>query len=219
VSLNSFDVARQNMINSQLRPNRLTDDRVADAIEKVSREIFVPEDKRGVAYMDEDIHLGNGRYIMEPITFAKLVQVAQLSENDVVLDVACTTGYSTAVLSYLANTIVGVEENDELASQAQDNLTQSEIANADVLVASHAGGYPDQSPYSVIFIQGAVSEVPKSLLNQLGEGGRLLAVVRNGQVGQAHIYRSLRGRIADQVLFDASVPVLPGFEPADNFEF
>ena len=207
------------MIDSQLRPNRLTDDRVADAIKKVSREIFVPKDKRGVAYMDEDIHLGHGRYIMEPITFAKLVQVAQLAESDVVLDVACTTGYSTAVLSYLANTIVGVEENDELASQAQDNLTQAEIANADVLVANHAGGYPKQSPYSVIFIQGAVSEVPNSLFNQLDEGGRLLAVVRDGQVGRAHIYRRLRGRIADQVLFDASVPILPGFESVRKFEF
>ena len=82
MSLNSFDVARQNMINSQLRPNRLTDDRVADAIEKVSREIFVPEDKRGVAYMDEDIHLGHGRYIMEPITFAKLVQDSLFAEHE-----------------------------------------------------------------------------------------------------------------------------------------
>lgn len=215
----AFDMARQNMVESQLRPNSLTDDRIADAIAKVSRELFVPEEKRGVAYMDEDISVAAGRYLMEPITFARLVQAANLGSDDVVLDVACATGYSTAVLSYLCATVVGVEENQDLATKAQDLLTAVEIANADVLTAPHTQGYAKLAPYSAIFLQGAVTTVPQALFDQLEEGGRLLCVVRSQIIGQAHMYTKVNGRIADRVLFDASVPVLPGFEATSTFAF
>lgn len=216
---NSFETARTNMVDGQLRPNRLTDDRLQDAIERVLREDFVPKAMRGVAYMDEDIRVAEGRYLMEPVTFARLVQAADITEADSVLDVACATGYSTAVLSYLAGTVVGVEEDENLAKAAQDNLTTAEIANADVVQGSHKGGYAKQAPYTAIFVQGAVNEVPQALFDQLDEGGRLMAITRTGLVGHVHIYAKVKGYISDKVLFEASVPVLPGFETKTGFTF
>ena len=211
--------ARRHMVDCQLLPNKVTDDRLIEVMGQLPRELFVPKTFKGVAYLDEDLPVSEGRYIMEPMVFARLVQAAAMTSADVVLDVGCATGYSTAVLARLANMAVAVEEDDILAEQATQNLTEAAVDNAAVMAAPLAGGYPEQAPYDVIVLEGAVPDVPASLLDQLGEGGRLVAVVNDSHVGKAVLYTKTGGVIGHRALFDGTVPVLPGFQREASFVF
>jgi protein-L-isoaspartate(D-aspartate) O-methyltransferase len=211
--------ARLAMIQSQVLPNKVTNQRVTGALNAVPRENFVPKALRGVAYVDEDLPVGEGRYLMEPMVFARLLQAADVVDTDVVLDIGCATGYSSAVLAQLAATVVAVEENETLARRATEQLAALEVANAAVITAPLKDGYADQQPYDVILLNGSVPEIPEALINQLAEGGRLVAVVRGGVVGRAVLISREDGVINRLDLFDASVPHLPGFEKDHEFRF
>jgi protein-L-isoaspartate(D-aspartate) O-methyltransferase len=211
--------ARLAMIQSQVIPNKVTDERVTSALNTVPRENFVPKALRGVAYIDEDVPVGEGRHLMEPMVFARMLQAAAITEADVVLDIGCATGYSTAVLAQMSATVVAVEENETLAQRATDQLAAQEVANAAVITAPLNAGYPDQQPYDVIILNGSVDEIPQSLVGQLAEGGRLVAVVRHGVIGRAVLMTREDGVINRIDLFDASVPRLPGFEKEAEFSF
>ncbi len=215
-----FDTARWNMVESQLRTNKVTDLRVLDAFETVPRERFVPEPLRGIAYIDEDVALGGGRFVMEPRVLARLLQAAQPEPEDVALDLGCGSGYATAILSRLVATVVALEDDAALAAAANRTLGELEIDNAVVVEGRLADGYPKQAPYNVILLNGAVSEVPLAIADQLAEGGRLVTVVSAGAgLGRATLMRRDSGVISSRILCDAAVPVLPGFEAAPGFVF
>jgi protein-L-isoaspartate(D-aspartate) O-methyltransferase len=211
--------ARVNMVNNQLLTNKLTDDRIAQALLSVPRENFVPKDLRGVAYMDEDIPLGNGRFLMEPMIFARMLQAATIGPRDVVLDVACADGYSTAVLAQLAAAVVGLEVDDAAVAGAEQRLAALNIDNAAVVAGELIMGCGDQGPYDVIFINGAVGELPPAYADQLAEGGRLVVVERQGLDSRAVLYLNRDGMLSRRELFDAMIPILPGFQLADAFHF
>ena len=182
--------ARANMVDNQVRPNRVTDGPVLAAMGLVPRERFVPDDFAGIAYIDEDIAVSPGRYLMEPMVFARLLQAAEITSDDVVLDVGCGSGYSTAVLARLADTVVAVESDAALAEKAIALMTELDADNTAVVTGVLAEGYIKQAPYDVIVLGGAVPEAPRALTDQLAEGGRLVAVVTgNGQVGRATLFR------------------------------
>ena len=211
--------ARRNMVNNQLLTNKLTDDRVAQALLSVPRENFVPKSLRGVAYLDEDIPLGNSRYLMEPMTFARMLQSAAIQSGDVVLDVACATGYSTAVLAQLASAVVGLETDAEAVAVAEVQLAALNVDNAAIIADELTDGCSAQGPYDVILVNGAVEEVPKAYLGQLAEGGRMVVVERQGQASRAVLYSNRGGLLSRRELFDAMIPVLPGFQKAEAFQF
>lgn len=214
--------ARLNMVNNQLLTNKLTDDRIAEALLSVPREIFVPKALRGVAYLDEDIPLGDGRHLMEPMAFARILQAAEVRATDVVLDVACATGYSTVVLSRLAATVVGLEADEALVAAAEAQLANLQVDNAAVVSGDLMAGCVEQGPFDVIFINGAVEEVPAAYKGQLTEGGRMVVVERRGpagQTGRAVLYSNRDGLVSRRELFDAMIPVLPGFQMAAAFQF
>ena len=220
----AYDIARANMVENQVRPNRVTDDRVLGAMAAIPRERFVPEKFAGIAYVDEDIAVGDGRYLMEPMVLARLLQAAAIDAGDVVLDIGCATGYSTAVLARLADTVVAVESDAALAETAIALMTELDADNTAVVTGEHAEGYAKQAPYDVIVVEGAVDEVPRALSDQLGEGGRLVAVVTGGdegvnRVGRATLLRRIHGALSSRVLFDAAVPPLPGFAIDRGFVF
>src|SRR5262249_55744999 len=125
--IQTFDRARENMVESQLRPNRVTDQELLDAMRKIPREQFVPRHLQSVAYVDEDVPLGNGRYLREPVIVARLIQEANVRKNDIVLDIGCNTGYSTAVLGHLAGTVVALEAEDHFADEAEKLLHDLDI--------------------------------------------------------------------------------------------
>lgn len=220
--MTDFAAARLNMVESQVRVNAVTDERLIAAMAAVPRERFVPLSRQGIAYMDEDIRISDGktpRFLMEPRVFAKLVQLAGVSADDLVLDVGCSTGYSTAVLSRLAGTAVGVECDENLAAQAGATLSDLGVDNAVIVAGPLAEGYVKQAPYDVIFMNGMVSSVPETLQKQLRENGRLVTVVGDGVSGRARLYIRSRTGFSGRDAFDANVRFLPGFEPVESFVF
>jgi protein-L-isoaspartate(D-aspartate) O-methyltransferase len=212
-------VARRNMIESQLKPNRVTDERVIGVMATLPREIFVSQSLKGVAYVDEDVEVAPGRYLMEPAIFARMVQEAKIGSKDIVLEIGCGAGYSTAVLARLAASVIAVESDPALARTATQNLAAAGIDNAAVIDGALAEGYSRRAPYQIVFVNGAVSKVPARLLDQVAEGGRLIAVERDVGRSQVVLYSRSGGLIGHRALFDANVPIVPGFEAATGFIF
>lgn len=215
----NFAAARHNMVESQLRPNRVMDEDLLAAFETVPREMFVPDALRGVAYVDDDIEIADGRWLMEPMVLGRLLQAADLRREDVALVIGAGTGYSCAVLARLVNTVVAVEGDRALAAAVGRVLGELSVDNVVVLEGRLTEGHPRQAPYDVILIDGSVEEIPEAIERQLAEGGRLLTVVRAGPVGRATLATRRGGVVSRRVLFDAAVPILPGFAREPGFVF
>ena len=213
-------VARRNMVSGQIRTNRVTDERLIDAMEEIPRERFVPHAKRGVAYVDEDVEVAPGRFLMEPMVLARLLQEADMAADDMVLDVGCGTGYAAAVMARLAGTVIALEVDEALAAEAESALSAVGADNALVVTGPLADGVVPQAPYDVILLGGAVDHLPQALADQLAEGGRIVGVVREpGAVGQATLWARHRGALSSRCLFEASLPSLPGIARPARFEF
>lgn len=215
-----FSIARQSMVKSQIQPNQVKDPDVLAAMAELPREAFLPKILQGVAYVDEDLPIGNGRYLMEPRVLARLLQGATVQATDVALVIGCTTGYSAAVLSRLASAVVAVEGDAKLVQAATGTLSELQIDTVVVLQGELKAGCPKQAPFDVILLDGAASEIPDALVDQLAEGGRLVAVVREDHAVGKAVQIVRRGEVvARRELFDATVPWLPGFEPTTGFVF
>jgi len=157
--------------------------------------------------------------MLRPRDLSKLIDAADIRPSDVVLDVACGRGYSTAVMSKLADTVVGLEVSDEAVATATDLLVQADVENAAIVKGDLKGGASEHGPFNVIFINGAVTQVPKQWLTQLANKGRLVCIVQNGPIGQATVFTKSGDAVGDRVEFDASAPLLPGFEAEEAFVF
>ena len=208
--------ARLAMIDGQIRPADVTDARILAAFEAVAREGFVPSAARALAYADVPVEVAPGRFLMEPRCFAKLLQLAAITADDRILDVGCGTGYSAAVLARLGGRVVAVEQDAELmriASQA--------LATTSVVLAQGAliDGARADAPFDVIVVEGAIEQTPETLLSQLAEGGRLVAVMNDGPQGMATLFLKEHGGIGRRAVFDASTPVLAGFKKMMGFVF
>jgi protein-L-isoaspartate(D-aspartate) O-methyltransferase len=212
--------ARRVMVDRQVRTADVTDLRIISALLEVPRETFVPAARRAVAYLDLDVPVnGSGRALLKPMVFAKLLQAAGITDTDCVLDVGCATGYSAAVLGKLAGSVVALEEDTALVRDAAETLTQTGATNVSVVSGPFAAGWSQGAPYDVILVEGAAEFVPDSLLSQLKEGGRLVAVVGSGPMGKATLYRRAGGHATAQPVFDAAAPPLPGFAKPAAFVF
>lgn len=214
-----FARARRTMVDNQLRTSGITDWRILDAMNRVPREKFVPDHQAAFAYSDDELPLSGGRMLSSPADFARLVQLAEVGSQDVVLDVGCGTGYSTAVLSMLANAVVALETDQVLAGRANDILSELDIGNAAAVVGTVENGVPREAPFDVIVLEGAVDIVPPALLEQLRDGGRLVAVLGAGNSAVAHLYVKTGDRVAATAAFNASLPVLGTFASAPAFVF
>lgn len=214
-----FAAARRNMVASQIRTNEVTDPLVIEAMEAVPREAFVPEARRDFAYVDEDLPIGNGRHLIEPVALAQLLQLAEVQPGDKALVVGAGSGYSAAVLGYMAKAVVALESNVMLKDLAAKTLAAQSVANVTVAEGDLASGVPAQAPFDVILIDGAVSEIPAPLKRQLADGGRLVAVVRSGPVGRATLVERIGDAYGSRTDFDLVTPFLPEFAPQPKFVF
>ena len=215
-----YDAARSNMIESQIRPNKVTDERVIAAFGRIRRELFVPEHLRGVAYVDEDLPLGGGRYLMEPMVAARLLQAAAIAPKETVMVVGAGVGYEAALMSTLCRLVVAVEDNTELARIGRAALVEHRIASVHYIEEPMEQGHRARAPYDVILFAGAVAELPDEIAAQLGENGRMLAVIRDeAGIGRATLTTRTGGVLAHRVIFDAATPLLPGFRPKPAFVF
>ncbi|MBN9259998.1 MAG: hypothetical protein BGN89_01800 [Alphaproteobacteria bacterium 64-6] len=214
---------RLNMVESQVRPSDVTDRRITRAMREIPRENFVPGPLKSIAYADEHLKVADTgstqRYILAPRLLAKLVQLLEIEPDGLVLDIGPATGYSTALLARLAQTVVSLEEDARLAERAQEALSALGVDNAVIIAGVMRNGASDEGPYDGILINGAVAEVPAALLDQLKDGGRCVAVSVENGVGRATVWRRHGMSYDRRPAFDANAPYLPGFEPAAGFVF
>ncbi len=214
-----YAAARRAMLEGQVRVNDVTDRALQSALAEIPRELFVPKTKRALAYGDFDLPIAPDRVLMRPRDFAKLVQALEVEKDDIVLDIACGRGYSCAVLARLAGMVVGLESSEETAARASEALDAAGVTNAAVVAGELKAGVPDQGPYDVIFVGGAVEIVPDSWLAQLADGGRLGVVVRESGVGRATVLTRAGGVVGSRVVFDCATPLLDGFARPPAFTF
>ena len=217
-----FAAARQNMVECQIRPNRVNEERLVEAIRAVPREIFVPDALRGVAYVDEELEIAPGRVVVEPTVLARLIQALSVKATDRALDLGTGTGYAAAVLSLLADEVVALESDADLAAKAKANLEAVQATNVTLVTGALKDGAAEQGPYDAILFGGGVSEVPVAVIHQLKDGGRLVAVLSHGGEGtQGHAILITRtGNLFGHAeLFDAAATLLPGLQPQPHFVF
>ena len=216
---------RINMVESQVRPSDVTDRRIIRAMLEVPREAFVPPAIASLAYMDDEVTVAPARdgaparRLMAPRTLAKLLQLADLGPDAVVLDVGCASGYSAAVLARIVETVVALESDPELAEVAARALEQQALDNVAVVTGDLELGYPSEGPYDAIVLEGIVQTVPEHLLDQLKDGGRLVAVVEDGPIGKATVWCRIGSAFSPREAFVAGAPALPGFVKPPSFVF
>lgn len=219
--MTDFALARRNMIDGQLRPNRVTNDRLLTAMADLPRERFLPEATRAVAYVDDDVPVGHGRYLMEPMVLARLVQALQPGPHERALVVGSGRGYGAALLSRLTKSVVAVEADIELAKAAEALAKELAIDSLTHKVGAMEQGAPEAAPFDLILIEGAVRQIPQGLMDQLADGGRLVTVLAGppGALGVAQLYLKEGGVVSGRDLFEAGTPILPGFAPPARFTF
>jgi protein-L-isoaspartate(D-aspartate) O-methyltransferase len=209
--------ARFNMVEAQIRSSNVTDPRILAAMSAVAREKFVPSAARALAYADVPVAVAQGRYLLDPRSFAKLLQLAQITATDRVLDVGCGTGYSAAVLARLAAEVVALEQDADLVRIASELLATA-VGRVELVQGGLIEGVKGQGPFDVIFVNGALEQPPEILLSQLAEGGRLVTVIKDGQ-SRAWLFLKQNGQVGKRPDFDAEVPLLAGFKKAMGFIF
>lgn len=212
-----FDVAREKMVASQIRTSEVTDPLVVDVMGDVPREKFVPTEKQGFAYLDEDLAIGNGRYVMEPMVIARLVQLADLENSDSVLVIGACSGYLAAVVARMVASVVALECDPDLADRSAKTFAELGVENVKVVVGKLQSGWT--GPFDAIIVDGAVEEMPDEFRSQLKDGGRLVCVVREGPVGRATLVTRAGDSYSSRQEFDAMTPCLPGFEVQQKFVF
>lgn len=217
--MTDFEYARRTMVDNQLRTSGITDRRILSAMGDVPREAFVPEPRRSLAYIDEAHVLPGptGRAIPAPAPFAQLLQLAAIDHTDRLLDVGTGTGYSAAVMARLAAEVTALESDAALVAAARENLAG--IGTVTVVQGALFDGAPNHGRFDVILLEGAVARVPDSLLSQLKEGGRLVALVRSGASAAANVFVRNGDEFAPRVGFNATMPPLVREPQAEGFVF
>ncbi len=210
------------MVDTQVRPSDVTKFPIIEAMLHVPRELYLPGALREVAYVGENIDLGGGRVALEPRTLAKMLDALDIQPSDVVLDLGCGLGYSTAVLARLAGAVVAVESDAAHAAQASRSLADQGVTNATVMTGPLADGAPKSGPYDVIILQGAVVQVPAEIIAELKDGGRIGAIFAEGALGVVRIGHKSGGHTSGghvdwRFAFNAGAPVLPGFGATTGF--
>ncbi|MBY6057332.1 protein-L-isoaspartate O-methyltransferase family protein [Leisingera daeponensis] len=212
-----FTERRRMMVDTQIRPSDVTKYPIIEAMLAVPREKFVPDAQREAAYADQNVPLGGGRVLLEPRTLAKMLDAVDLQNDELVLDVGCGLGYSTAVAARIAQMVIGVEEDEAMAADAQELLSETGADNAIVHTGPLAEGAAEHGAYDVILVQGGAEDLPAALLDQLKDGGRVAALMVTGALGEVKIGYKSGGRVSWRFEFNASAPVLPGFAAAREF--
>jgi protein-L-isoaspartate(D-aspartate) O-methyltransferase len=216
-----FDTAaaRRMMVDGQVRTADVTDPDLLDAMAELPREKFALQASAGLAYLDSDLPIAKGRALLKPMVLAKLIQAARIGRSDRVLDVACGTGYSSAVLGRLAGAVIALEEDANLAAQAKAELAAIGTRGVEVVVGPLTAGWPAGGPYDVILVNGAMEIVPEAFAPQLKPEGRLLCIFGRSPVSKGMVYRVSEGQLIGRPIFDAAAPLLPGLAATPAFVF
>ncbi len=214
-----YQRARVNMVESQVKPGGVRDMRIWDVMLKIPRELFVEASQKPIAYMDKQVAMAEGRFMPAPLTFALLIELARIQPEDLILDVACGTGYSTGVLAFLGSAVVGVEQDAQLCETGTKILQDLGVDSGVIVNGSHSEGQSKQGPYNVILINGFVGQVPQSLFDQLAANGRLVCVTEHNGVSCGMVYKKINDSILALAAFESLTISVPGFEKEAVFSF
>jgi protein-L-isoaspartate(D-aspartate) O-methyltransferase len=221
--MSGLPTVREKMVDGQVRTNDVTDSRILDAMLDIPRELFVPENKRALAYLDLDLDVseagGAKGYMIKPQVIAKLLQAAEVKTHDKVLVVGSATGYAAALAARLARQVTATEADPTLVAKGKSILEQLGFANVTIKAGAPADGDPAGAPYDVILLNGATEVAPERLFAQLSEGGRLVGVFARSKPARATIVTRAPGDLGHRALFDAAAPVLVGLEQVPGFVF
>ncbi|ETX28794.1 protein-L-isoaspartate O-methyltransferase family protein [Roseivivax isoporae] len=208
---------RRMMVDTQVRPADVTKFPIIAALLKIPREAFLPADRSEAAYISENVPLAEGRVLLEPRTFAKMLDALAITQDMLVLDVGAGMGYSSAVIAELAEAVVALEEDEDLAKEAESLLVEHHADNAILHRGPLAEGAAEHGPYDAIIIEGAVETVPPALIDQLKDEGRIAVLFQEGRLGVVRIGYKLDGHVSWRFVFNAGAPVIPGFEKETSF--
>lgn len=217
--MTDFSAARTAMVDCQVRPSDVTKFPIIEALLAVPRESYVPAAKKSVAYAGEHIALSADRVLLDARTFAKMLDSVNIRPTDLVLDLGCGMGYSSAVIARLAEAVVAVEEDPDLADIATESLTDMSVDNVLVTHAKLSEGNAKHGPYDVVIAEGAIEELPRAIAEQIKDGGRIVAIMQQDNLSQCRIGHKSDGSISWRYAFDASAPLLAGFEAQEEFAF
>ncbi|MCP5074394.1 MAG: protein-L-isoaspartate O-methyltransferase [Rhodobacteraceae bacterium] len=217
--MTDYKAARTTMVDCQIRPSDVTKFPIIEALLTIPREEFVPASLKPIAYVGEHIDLGSGRSLLDARTFAKLLDAVNIQPDELVLDIGCGLGYSSAVVAHLAEAVIAVEEVSEMAEEAASLLSANNVDNVVVVNAPLDQGAAKHGPYDVIVLQGAVEQVPDAIGAQLKSGGRIAALHVEGATGHCRIGYKRGSQIDWRPVFSAAAPLLNGFEKAREFSF
>ena len=212
-----FETNRTMMVDTQVRPSDVTKFPIIDAMLSVRRESFVPDALRSVAYADANLDIGAGRVLLEPRTLAKMLDALEFRGDEMVLDIGCGLGYSSAVMARMAASVIALEEDADRVSDAEAALSAQDVDNVVVIEGPLNEGAAKHGPYDIIVVQGAVEELPTNFADQLNEGGRIAAIFSNGALGEVRIGYKIDGALTWRMAFNANSPVLSGFEAREAF--
>ena len=215
--MSDYGTLRTTMVDTQVRPSDVTRFPVIDAFLKVPRELFVPATLRDAAYAGENIEIGPSRVVLDPRTLAKMLELLDVEPDQLVLDIGSGLGYSAAILSRLAEAVISVEQEAAFAREAETMLAEAEADNVVVVEADLSVGAPEHGPYDAIILQGAIEDLPEPIAAQLKEGGHVVALFQEGRLGVCRLGVKSGGAISWRFGFNASAPVLPGYEAKRAF--
>lgn len=212
-----YSARRITMVDTQVRPSDVTKFPIIDAMLRVPREAYVPDALRETAYAGENIDLGSGRVVLEPRTLTKMLDALDITGDQLVLDVGCGLGYSSAVIACLAEAVIALEEDPGMAAEAERILGENGSDNVAVIEGPLISGAAKHGPYDAIIIEGGVEQVPEALIEQLKDGGRIGAIFMEDALGICRIGHKIRGQVSWRFSFNAGAPVLQGFERQEAF--
>ncbi|MDA9734328.1 protein-L-isoaspartate O-methyltransferase [SAR116 cluster bacterium] len=216
-----FKIARKNMVENQIRANKVTSLNVIEAFLDVPREKFVPDALQEISYVDEDIQLSRNRFMMKPMILARLFQSLNLKGNENILHVGSNSGYGSAILSRMCSSVISLESDKKLFETSIHTFSNMGFDNVVPLHGSMENGVEKEAPFDIIFIEGSIETEPKSLFGQLNENGKLIAIIRpaNIKIGKAKLFFKISNEIGLENLFDAQVSKLSIFKSKTKFSF
>jgi len=215
--MSDFANRRVTMVDTQVRPSDVTKFPVIAAMLAIRREAYVPDAQREAAYVGENLDLGGGRVLLEARTLGKMLDALDLQPTELVLDIGCGYGYSTAVIAHLAEAVIAVESDETMAAEAQRRLATEGVDNAVVLAGQLDRGAARHGPYDAALLQGGVEVIAQAVLDQIRDGGRIAAIFMDGALGKAMIGYKFDGRVTWRFAFNAAAPVLSGFASQRRF--
>ena len=216
-TMSEYKRRRTMMVDTQVRPSDVTSFPIIDAMLTIPRETFVPDALKSAAYAEEHLNIGGNRFMLDPRTFAKMLEAIDVGPSDLVLDVACGLGYSSAIIAHMAEAVVAVEDHPDRVSDAEAALAEAEVDNVAVIEGDLGDGAPKHGPYDAIVVNGAVETLPDSLTQQLKTGGRIVAIFQEGRLGTVRLGLKTETGLNWRNVFNANAPLLSGFSSERAF--